>query len=85
MHTVELLEQALLVSKQAGYRVRREWLGMDGGGCQLNGQKWLFLDLGASPGEQLAVVLETLRGEPTVSDLELSHELHQLLALRRCA
>ena len=46
MHTVEALEQALDLAQRLGYEVRQEWLGGNGGGgCELNGQKVLFLDL----------------------------------------
>ena len=45
MHTVELMEQAVVVAKALGYGVRQEWLGGCGGGaCEVGGRKWIFLD-----------------------------------------
>jgi len=65
MHTVELLEEALLSAQRLGYRVRHEWLGgSGGGGCEIKGQKWLFVDLALGPSEQLEQVLDTLHREP---------------------
>jgi hypothetical protein len=61
MHTVDLLDQAVGAAKQRGYKVREEWLGGAGGACEIQGQKWLFLDLALSPDEQLEQVLEALR------------------------
>lgn len=85
MHTVELLEHALEAARKLGYRVRQEWLGGPGGACELRGQKWLFLDLGLDPGEQLGVVAAALRGEPGAARLDLSPALRQYLNVRRSA
>lgn len=64
MHTVEKLEAALARAKQLGYRVRFEWLeGVGGGCCEVKGQKWLFVDLSLSPGEQLEEVTESLAAQ----------------------
>lgn len=83
MHTVELLESALLAATQAGYRIRREWLGGMGGACELRGQKWIFLDEGLTPAEQLELVLDALRRDATVAREMLSPELGRVL--RRAA
>jgi hypothetical protein len=65
MHTVDLLDQALALADSLGYRVRQEWLGgSGGGGCEIRGQKWLFLDLALTPVEQFSQVLDALRGDP---------------------
>ena len=70
MHTVEMLEQALALARRAGYQVRQEWLGgRGGGGCEFNGQKWIFLDLALGPDDQLESVLDALRHEPAVASL----------------
>jgi len=64
MLTVDLLDQALRAAERFGYRVRHEWLGASGsGGCEYQGQKWLFLDLGLNPTEQLQVVADVLARE----------------------
>ncbi|HBO43659.1 MAG TPA: hypothetical protein DD670_06960 [Planctomycetaceae bacterium] len=69
MHTVDALEAALALAKQVGYRVREEWLdGRGGGGCEIRGQKWIFLDLALGPEEQLDQVLESLRNDPTATE-----------------
>jgi hypothetical protein len=85
MHTVDLLATALAAAQRLGFRVRHEWLGGMGGACELRGQKWLFLDEALSPVEQLEVVLEALRGDPSVGRLPLDSELARLLDIRRAA
>ncbi len=62
--TVDRLEAALALAERLGYRIRLESLwGESGGGCEIRGQKWLFIDLSLTPREQLAQVLPTLRRE----------------------
>ena len=86
MHTVELLEEAIRVAERIGYRVRQEWLGGSGGGaCEVQGRKWLFLDLAVGPTDQLDQVVATLRSEPDACGLPMSWELRQRLAVRRSA
>jgi hypothetical protein len=64
MHTVDLLEQALGAAEKLGYRIRQEWLGgSGGGGCEIKGQKWIFVDLALDPLDQLEQVAEVLRHE----------------------
>lgn len=63
MHTVELLERALRAAEQIGYRVRQDWLDGPGAGCEIKGEKWLFLDLASSPLDQLDVVASVLARE----------------------
>ena len=86
VHTVELLEHALEAARQLGMKVRPEWLsGAGGGGCEIKGQKWIFLDLGQSPLEQLDQVVQALRGEPALARLDLPPELKAMLHVRKTA
>jgi hypothetical protein len=86
MHTVELLEHALAAAQHLGYRIRHEWLGgIGGGGCLLNGQKWIFLDLAQAPSEQLEDVANAIQGEPDLVRLTLPPELRSFLDVRRIA
>jgi hypothetical protein len=64
MHTVEQLEHALARAKKLGYKVQQDWLDGCGGGCEIGGQKWIYLDLALSTDEQLEQVLEVLSGQP---------------------
>ncbi len=86
MHTVELLEAALALASRLGYKVRQEWLGgFTGGGCELRGQKVLFLDLALGPEDQLDQVIDALRRDPDAVGLPMHHKLRELLQLRRSA
>ncbi len=86
MHTVGLLKEALFAAEGLGYSIRQEWLdGSGGGGCEIAGRKWLFLDLALSPVEQLDQVIETLRDDPGVFSISCSSELYRLLGLRKTA
>ena len=76
MHTVELLEHALQAVQQLGYHLRQDWLDGGGGSCEIKGQKWLFLDLGSGPGEQLRVVSDVLARE--VSQRDVSQRIVEL-------
>jgi hypothetical protein len=61
MDTVERLEEALAAARRSGFQIRMEWLGGDGGGdCEIQGKKWIFIDLANSPAEQLEQVLQAL-------------------------
>jgi hypothetical protein len=80
MHTVEILDEALRVAGQFGYRVRQEWLGGNGGGgCEIRGRKWLFLDLAQGPEEQLEQVLAALRRESGVGQAAIPMALRDRL------
>lgn len=83
MHTLELLDEALAFARQAGYRIRQEWLGGNcGGSCVLRGRKWLFVDLDLGPAEQLEQALDALRGDPIAGGLPASPALRGLLERR---
>ncbi len=86
MHTVELLEQAIALAGSCGFVVRQDWFGGSAAGtCEFKGRRWIFLDLGLTPREQLEVVLEALRGLPSLAHNDLPPQLHTLLNLRRAA
>ena len=83
---MELMEHALAAAERLGYRIRQDWLGgTAGGACLIGNQKWIFLDLAQGPLEHLTCVVEALRGEPGVIDLDLPPELRSLVVLRRSA
>ncbi len=94
MHTVELLDRALRAAEGLGYRVRQDWLDGPGAGCEIKGQKWLFLDLASSPLDQLDIVAGVLSRElserraadTAASDPALiDPAVQQLLEARRAA
>ncbi len=86
MRTVELLEQALDVAKEMGYRVRHEWLGGAGGGaCEFGGRRWIFVDLALSAEEQLEQIAHVLRNDPSLPVTQLSPALRRLIEHRRVA
>jgi len=86
MHTVELLEQGLDLARRSGYAVRQEWLGgSGGGGCELRGRKFFFLDMSLGPADQLDQLVQTLRGDTRAASLPMPYQLRQLLELRRSA
>ncbi len=59
---VDQLQRAITRARRAGIRVRREWLaGQTGGGCEIAGTRWLFLDLSLPIQEQIGQVEDALR------------------------
>lgn len=86
MHTIELLDRALSVADQLGYKIRQEWLGGSGGGaCEFAGQKWVFIDLALNAVEQLEQVTEALLADPAIYALDLSPPMRELLGIRKSA
>lgn len=86
MHTVELLEEATSLATRLGFKIRQEWFGGSAAGaCEIKGQKWIFIDLALSPGEQLEQVLAALREMAILPDLAASGHLQTLLQPRRAA
>ena len=86
MHNVELLEQALIVARKLGFRVREEYVGdIDGGSCVVRGQKMLFLDPQLSIPDRLTIVCETLAADPQLDHRTLSPALAARISGRRAA
>jgi hypothetical protein len=86
MNTVELLDQAIDLAKRLGYLIRQDFFaGCGGGGCEVKGRRLLFLDLDLLPEEQLEQVIAALRSEPAAATLPVSHELGELLKVRKIA
>ncbi len=85
MHTVVLLAHALNLAERLGYTVRQEWLESGGGGCELRGRKFLFVDLAASPADQFETAVRTLRKEPRTAEMSMPRELREVLRIRKSA
>jgi hypothetical protein len=86
MHSVELLDEALTLAGEWGYSIRQEWLGgSGGGGCEIKGRKWIFIDLSLTPAEQCEQVVEALREDDRAEVIPFPVPLRRLLRLRRAA
>ena len=86
MHTVVLLAHALNLAERLGYVIRQEWLeGNGGGGCELRGEEFLFIDLATSPADQFEMVLGVLRGEPARPNWPCRKSFAIVLRLRKSA
>ena len=86
MHSVELLEHALTVAQKLGFLVREEYVGdIEGGSCVVRGQKMLFLDPQLSIPDRLAIVCDTLSGDPQLDRSVLPTELAARLTVRKAA
>ncbi|TWT31644.1 hypothetical protein [Blastopirellula retiformator] len=86
MHTLDLLEQAITAAEKLGYRVRREWLGGGAsGGCEMGGQKWIFVDLSLDSHEQLMQVLEAVGEDDALKTIPLPKSLETLAQRSRKA
>jgi hypothetical protein len=86
MHTVVLLAHAINLAERLNYVVRQEWIDYHGGGgCELRGRKFLFIDLAAPPGDQLETVLGVLRREPGAAEHSMPPELRAALRRRKVA
>ena len=85
MHTVDLLNEAIAVAHAAGIQIREDWLGGDGGVCELRGRLVVFHDPNQSSGERLSLVLEALQRSPAMSRVSCSPHLRRMLQIRRSA
>ncbi|NLX97691.1 MAG: hypothetical protein GXY83_16100 [Rhodopirellula sp.] len=86
MHTVDLLQEALKIAGQLGYRIRQEWLGgSGGGGCEIRGRRHLFLDLALTPADQLEIVLQVIQRHPEAASSAMPPQLKTLIQAKRAA
>ena len=86
MHTVELLEQAILLAERCGFIVRQDWFGgLTAGGCELKGRRWMLIDLSLTAPEQLAQVTSALQSLPIPDEIPIPPQLRESLKLRRAA
>lgn len=81
MHTIELLEEALVLAELVGYDVRRQWLGDSlGGPCRVGNQHILFVNLSLSGDEQLRHAVEALILRPPSPEVAISPALRRILS-----
>lgn len=81
MHTVDLLEEALLLAEKKGILIRRQWMAEGlGGMCRIGQQQLLFVNLAATCDEQLNQVIDALQSVTlSVEDLNISDSLKRRL------
>lgn len=81
MHSVDLLEEAIALAKQAGFDVRHEWLDETGGGaCRIGNRQVLYVNLSLTAADQLQQVLTALRASPNAAKPgKMSSQLRSLL------
>jgi hypothetical protein len=76
----QLLDAAIHVAQQQGYRVRHEHLGGTGSGYyQLRDELWLVLDVAQPDDEQLLQVVAAIKSRPLLPDITLPEELASCL------
>jgi Spy/CpxP family protein refolding chaperone len=86
MHTVEMLSQAIDLARRLGYQIREDQLeGAGGGHCLIRGQKWLLLDLTQSAEEQLRDVLDAVRCDRQLVQVDVPPALVDSLQLQKAA
>jgi len=80
MTNIEIIREATTTLKSAGYRIRQDWFGGEGGGrCVVRGQKQIFLDLAQTPQDQLEMLLATIREDEDIDPASLSPALQAAL------
>lgn len=80
MHTIELFEMAVHVAELAGYTVRHEYLGGQGGGvCEFGGRRWVFVDLALNTVEQLEQLCAALIEMPELTREQIPQTLQTWL------
>ena len=78
--TLGLLEEALQLARDLGYRVREEPLGeLPGGGCTIGGTKHVLLNIEHTPAERLDRLLAALAADPRLAAEPKSRLLEERL------
>lgn len=78
--TLGLLEEAMQIARDLGYRVREEPLGdSPGGACVLGGRKHLLVNAGLPAAQRLGIVLGALAGDPGIGRQPMSRLLERAL------
>jgi len=85
MHTVEILEEAEQAAAAGGISIREDWLGGEGGVCELRGKIVAFVSPAQSPAERLEVLVQALRLVKPTRPLLLSVGLSTLVNARKTA
>jgi hypothetical protein len=86
MHTVDLLDEAVALAAKLGFGVRQDWFGgTQAGACELDGQRWIFIDLALTPRDQLEQVLDALREFSNQPHSSSCPKLQALLNMRKAA
>jgi len=86
MNTAQLLSQAIDAARRLGYEIREDALeGAGGGHCLIRGKKWLLLDMTQTYRDQLSDVLDALRVEPELGEIEMHPALAERLQSQRKA
>ena len=78
--TLGLLEEAMQLARDLGFRVREEPLGdLPGGACAVGGKRQILLNAAHPSSQRLDTLLEILAGDPGVADQPVSHLLESRL------
>lgn len=80
--TLGLLQEALQLAHDLGYRVREEPLGeLPGGGCTIGGVRHVLLNIEHTPAERLDRLLAALAADPRLAAEPKSRLLEDRLRL----
>jgi len=83
-NTLGLLEEAMQLARDVGYRVREESLGdLPGGMCIVAGVRQILLNTDLSASDRLAALVEVLAGDPAVAQEPVSRPLEARLRVAR--
>ena len=79
-NTLGLLEEAMQLARDLGYRVREEALGeLPGGMCIVAGVRQILLNADLSAADRLAALVEVLAADPAVAQEPVSRPLETRL------
>lgn len=80
MNVVEQTDKLIELAQAMGYQVRYDYFGGTGGGfCQVNGKKWLFIDLALNGVEQLEYLQKGLSEHPEIVQFSANPFVQSLL------